>query len=114
MSSNARGSYRMIHAVRGLGAGLAIAVLTLGLPAAAQTDAFMAECQQGSSAPDPVKSCTCMSGKVTGEMRADAIAAMHSMNTTKGANGGPPDIKSLPANQQKGLEALMAVSGQCR
>jgi len=36
------------------------------------------------------------------------------MNTTKGANGGPPDIKSLPANQQKGLEALMAVSGQCR
>jgi len=104
----------MIHAVRGLGAALAIAVLTLGLPAAAQTDAFMAECQQGSSAPDPVKSCTCMSGKVTGEMRADAISAMHSMNTTKGANGGPPDIKSLPANQQKGLKALTAVSGQCR
>ena len=93
----------------------AAAALVLGLPAAAQTDAFMAECQQGSSAPDPVKACTCMSGKVTGEIRADAIAAMHSMNTIKGAAaGGAPDIKSLPANQQKGLEALMAASGQCR
>jgi hypothetical protein len=89
-------------------------VLMLGLSAAAQTDTFMAECQQGSSAADPVKSCTCMSGKVTGEVRADAIAAMHAMNTTKGANGGAPDPKTFPANQQKGLEALMAASGQCR
>lgn len=88
--------------------------LALGLPASAQNDAFMAECQQGSSAPDSAKACTCMSGKVAGDIRADAIAAMHSMNTTKGANGGAPDVKSLPANQQKGLEALMAASGQCR
>jgi hypothetical protein len=37
------------------------------------------------------------------------------MNTTKGSGAGTaPDIKSLPANQQKGLQALMAVSGQCR
>ena len=93
---------------------IVVAGLALCLPAAAQTDAFMAECQQGSSAPDSAKACTCMSGKVTGEIRADAIAAMHSMNTTKGANGGAPDVKLLPANQQKGLEALMAASGQCR
>lgn len=43
----------------------------------------------------------------------DAIAAMHGMNTTKGANGGPPDPKALPANQQKGLEAVIAAHGQC-
>jgi hypothetical protein len=93
---------------------IVVAGLVLGLPAAAQTDAFMAECQQGSSAADPVKACTCMSGKVTGEIRADAIAAMHSMNTIKGTNRGGPDPKSLPANQQKGLEAVMAAHGQCQ
>jgi hypothetical protein len=51
---------------------------------------------------------------VTGAVRADAIAAMHSMNTTKGANGGPPDPKALPAAQQKGLEAVIAAHGQCQ
>ena len=104
----------MTRGSRGLGAAVAAAVLTLGLSAAAQTDNFMSECQQGSSAADPVKACTCMSEKVTGAIRADAIAAMHSMNTTKGANGGAPDPKSLPTNQQKGLEAVIAAHGQCR
>ena len=80
----------MTYAFRGLAGALATAVLALGFSAAAQTDNFMSECQQGSSAADPVKACTCMSGKLTGAVRADAIAAMHSMNTTKGANGGPP------------------------
>ena len=49
----------MNRAFRGLGFGaaLAIAVLTLGFSAAAQTDNFMSECQQGSSAADPVKAC---------------------------------------------------------
>ena len=104
----------MKRASRGLGVAVATAVLAFGLPAAAQTDTFMAECQQGSSAADPVKACTCMSEKVTGAVRADAIAAMHSMNTTKGTNGGGPDPKTLPANQQKGLEAVIAAHGQCR
>ena len=104
----------MVRASRGLGVALATAVLTLGLPVAGQTDTFMAECQQGSSAADPVKACACMSEKVTGAIRADAIAAMHSMNTIKGTNGGGPDPKTLPANQQKGLEAVVAAHGQCR
>ena len=85
---------------RGLGIAAGAAVLAFGLPAVGQTDNFMSECQQGSSAADPAKACTCMSGKVTGAVRADAIAAMHSMNTTKGPNGGPPDPKALPAAQQ--------------
>ncbi|MBI2737060.1 MAG: hypothetical protein HYX38_11025 [Rhodospirillales bacterium] len=104
----------MISAFRVIGIATAASVLGLGLSAAAQTDNFMIECQQGSSAADPAKACTCMSGKVTGAVRADAIAAMHSMNTTKGANGGPPDPKALPANQQKGLEAVIAAHGQCQ
>ena len=104
----------MTRAFRGFCAAATAAVLFLGLPAAAQTDNFMSECQQGSSAADPVKACTCMSGKVIGGVRADAIAAMHSMNTTKGANGGPPDPKALPAAQQKGLEVVIAAHGQCQ
>jgi hypothetical protein len=104
----------MNRAFRGLGPALVAAVLALGFSAAAQTDNFMSECQQGSSAADPVKACTCMSGKATGAARADAIAAMHSMNTTKGPNGGPPDPKALPAAQQKGLEAVIAAHGQCQ
>jgi hypothetical protein len=104
----------MTRAFRGFSAAATAAVLFLGLPAAAQTDNFMSECQQGSSAADPAKACTCMSGKVTGAVRADAIAAMHSMNTTKGPNGGAPDPKALPAAQQKGLEAVIAAHGQCQ
>ena len=104
----------MTFAFRSLGVAAGAAVLALGFSAAAQTDNFMSECQQGSSAADPVKACTCMSGKVTGAVRADAIAAMHSMNTTKGTNGGGPDPKTLPANQQKGLEAVIAAHGQCQ
>jgi hypothetical protein len=104
----------MTFAFRSFGIAAGAVVLAFGLPAAAQTDNFMSECQQGSSAADPVKACTCMSGKVTGAVRADAIAAMHSMNTTKGANGGPPDAKALPAAQQKGLEAVIAAHGQCQ
>jgi hypothetical protein len=104
----------MTRAFRGIGFAAAAVVFGLGLSAAAQADNFMSECQQGSSAADPVKACTCMSGKVTGAVRTDAIAAMHSMNTTKGANGGPPDPKALPAAQQKGLEAVIAAHGQCQ
>ena len=104
----------MTFAFRSLGVAAGAAVLALGFSAAAQTDNFMSECQQGSSAADPAKACTCMSGKVTGAVRADAIAAMHSMNTTKGTNGGGPDPKTLPANQQKGLEAVIAAHGQCQ
>jgi hypothetical protein len=99
----------MTRAFRGIGIAAAVVVFGLGLPAVAQTDNFISECQQGSSAADPVKACTCMSGKVTGAVRADAIAAMHAMNTTK-----TPDPKALPANQQKGLEAVMAAHGQCQ
>jgi hypothetical protein len=98
-----------------LSIAVAAAGLVLVLSSTSWADDFMAECQQGSSAPDPAKSCTCISGKLTGDVRADAIAAMHAMNTTKGsASGSAPDIKSLPANQQKGLEALMGAVGQCR
>ncbi len=56
----------MIRAFRGIGIAAAAAVIGLGLPVAAQSDNFMSECQQGSSAADPVKACTCMSGQGDG------------------------------------------------
>ena len=103
----------MISALRGLRIAAAMSVLVAGLSSTAWADDFVSECKKGASAADPDKACNCMSDKVTGAVRADAIEGMRKMNATA-ASGGTPDPKTLPANQQKGLEALMSASGQCR
>jgi hypothetical protein len=109
----------MIRRFQGLGAAATIAALALGLSlfglsSIARADDFMAECQMGSSAATPAKACACMSEKVTGPDRVAAIAAMHSLNTTKGPNGDPPDPKALPADQRKGLDAVNDAHRLCR
>ena len=101
----------MISVLRGLRA--AAAVLVAGLSSMAWADDFVSECKKGASAADPDKACSCMSEKVTGAVRADAIEGMRKMNASA-SSGGTPDPKTLPANQQKGLEAVMSASGQCR
>jgi hypothetical protein len=86
---------------------------TLALSSPAWADDFVAECKKGTRAADPDKSCNCMSGKVMGAERADAIAGMRSMNTA--ASGGTaPDPTKLPAAEQAGLRAVMAASEQCK
>ena len=103
----------MMSAFRGLRIAAAASALALGLSSMAWADDFVSECKKGTSAADPDKACNCMSDKVTGAVRADAIEGMRKMNTSAAA-GTAPDPKSLPANQQKGLEAVIGASGQCK
>ena len=103
----------MSGAFRGLRVAAAASVLVLGLSSIAWADDFISECQKGSAAADPAKACTCMSGKVTGESRADAIEAMRRMNVPVTQGAARPDPKTFPAGQQKGLEAVIAAHGQC-
>lgn len=91
----------------------AASVLMLNLSPIAWADDFISECQKGTSAADPLKACTCMSTKVTGSIRADAIEGMRRLNTPVAPGSTPPDPKSLPADQQKGVEAVIAARGQC-
>ena len=103
----------MTRALRGLRVAATAAVLALSLSSIAWADDFIGECQKGSGAADPLKACTCMSGKVAGDVRADAIEAMRRMNVPVAQGGARPDPKTFPAAQQKGLEAVIAAHGQC-
>jgi hypothetical protein len=100
-------------ALRGLSIAAAVSVMALGLASMARADDFVAECKKGTSAADPDKACNCMSEKVTGAARADAIEGMRSMNATA-ASGKAPDPKALPANQQTALQAVVSAGQQCR
>lgn len=103
----------MTHVFRGSCVGAATLLAMLSLSSTAWADDFISECQKGTSAADPLKACTCMSTKVTGSIRADAIEGMRRLNTPVAPGGTPPDPKSLPAAQQKGVEAVIAARGQC-
>lgn len=105
----------MARAFRGLDvvAAAAATMLVLGLSSIAWADDFISECQKGTSAADPLKACTCMSTKVTGAIRTDAIEGMRKLNSPVALGGTQPDPKSLPAAQQKGVEAVIAARGQC-
>jgi hypothetical protein len=93
----------MFRGLLGLGA-----IFVLGLPMrSAWADDFMAECQMASTDVEPAKACACLSEKVTGPVRADAIAALHSLNTSK-------EAKPLPPDQQKGLDAVTTAKRFCR
>jgi hypothetical protein len=96
------------NGLRGL---LAAAVLFACSPAWA--DDFVNECKKGASGGDADTVCTCMSGKVTGATRNDAIAAMQKLNSTRTASGAGMDPKTLPAAQQAGLQAVIAAQSQC-
>ena len=103
----------MNRALRGMRVAAATSVLAAGLASLAWADDFVSECKKGTSAADPDKACNCMSEKVTGAVRTDAIDGMRKMNTIAAA-GTPPDPKTLPANEQRGLEAVISASGQCK
>lgn len=103
----------MIGALRGLCITAAASVVAVGLASMARADDFVAECKKGTSAADPDKACNCMSDKVSGPARADAIEGMRTMNATA-ATGKAPDPKALPANQQTALQAVIGAGQQCR
>lgn len=86
--------------------------MAFALPALAADD-FIAECKKGAAVPDVDKTCTCMSGKITGADRDPAIAGMKKMNASMAPGGTPLDPSTLPADQQKGLQAVMGAQTQC-
>ena len=103
----------MTGALRGLRIAAAASAVALGLASLAWADDFVAECMKGSSAADPSKACNCMSGKITGSERTDAIEGMRSMNAAASGNTAP-DPSKLPAAQQAGLKAVVVAAGQCK
>lgn len=96
------------NGLRGLAA---IAVLVVS--SSAWADDFTDECKKGASSADADKTCACMSGKVTGATRADAIAAMQKITASRASGGSGIDPKTLPAAQQKGLQAVIDAESQC-
>ena len=92
--------------------GLA-AVAILAMSSSAWADDFISECKKGSSSPDAEKTCTCMSAKVTGATRTDAIEAMRKVTASTASGGKELDPKTLPAAQQKGLEAVIDAEAEC-
>jgi hypothetical protein len=50
---------------------------------------------------------------VTGSIRTYAIEGMRRLNAAVAPGGTTPEPKSLPAAQQKGVEAVIAARGQC-
>ncbi len=102
--------YRRMKAIC---AGLLSGSLLLSAPSV-RADDFMDACMMNSGAtPDMAGICSCMSTKVTGPIRADAAAALRKSNQSQAEGGMPLDPSGLPANLQKGLQAVVLAQAQC-
>jgi hypothetical protein len=86
--------------------------MTLSLSFAAAADDFVKECKIGNPGADSDKACNCMSDKITGAGRADAIEAMNKTNTamTKGAAADP---NTMTPKVMKSMEAIMTAQAAC-
>ena len=88
---------------------LVVAVLSVGLPAAAQGDEFMKECMVTASQ----KMCDCISSKVPADQRANAIVGMRKSNASVSVTGNLLDPASLTPNEMQGLNAVVAAQAYC-
>jgi hypothetical protein len=94
------------------GAAFAAALLVLSTPAWA--DDFIDACMLGSDpATDMPKTCACMSGKVPGNVRADAIAALKQSYKSMQDTGTLLDPTQLPPNLMRGLQATVLAQADC-
>jgi hypothetical protein len=84
------------------------------LSTAALADDFIAACMLGSDpATDMPKTCACMSTKVPGNVRADAIAALKQSYKTMQDTGTLLDPTQLPPNLMRGLQATVLAQADC-
>ncbi len=97
---------------RGLRVATAAFALSTGLSFAALADDFLKECKIGNPGPDSDKICTCMSDKITGAGRPDAIEAMNKTNAAL-AKGAQADPSTMTPKVMKGVETVMTVQLQC-
>jgi hypothetical protein len=91
----------------------AIAVVsTVGFSLAAAADDFMKECKIGNPGPDSDKVCTCMSDKIKGADRPDAIDAMKKTNVAM-SRGTAADAAAMTPKVMKSIEAVMTAQVAC-
>lgn len=91
-----------------------VAAALLALSTAARADDFVAACMLGSDpATDMPKTCACMSTKVTGPVRADAIAALRRSYQSMTDAAKSIDPSTLPPNLMRGLQAVVLAQADC-
>lgn len=93
---------------RGLAAA-SLALLALALPAAGQGDEFMKECMVTASQ----RMCTCISGRIPADQRANAIVGLRKSNASVAVSGSLLDPSSLNQNEMMGLNAVVAAQAYC-
>jgi hypothetical protein len=86
-----------------------LALLALGLPAAAQADDFMKECMVTASQ----KMCECIAGRIPADQRANAIVGLRKSNASVAVSGSLLDPASLSQNEMQGLNAVVAAQAYC-
>lgn len=91
---------------------MTVFTLTFGLSFAAAADDFIKECKIGNPGADSEKVCACMSSKITGATRPDAIEAMNKTNIAM-AKGASADLSTMTPKVMKGIEAVMTAQVAC-
>lgn len=97
---------------RGLRITATAFILMTGFSFGASADDFIKECKIGNPGPDSDKICTCMSGKVTGATRPDAIESMNKLNAAM-AKGAAADPATMTPKVMKGAETVMTAQVAC-
>jgi hypothetical protein len=94
--------------------GATVAAALLVLSTTAWADDFIDACMLGSDpATDMPKTCACMSAKVPGNVRADAIAALKQSYKSMQDTGSLLDPTQLPPNLMRGLQATVLAQADC-
>lgn len=92
-------------------AALSAAIAT-GFSFAAVADDFIKECKIGNAGPTADKVCGCMSEKITGSDRADAIEAMNKTNEAM-AKGTAAAASGMSPKVMKSMEVVMGAQVAC-
>ncbi len=91
-----------------------VAAALLVLSTGARADDFTDACMLGSDpATDMPKTCACMSTKVPGNVRADAIAALKQSYKSMQDTGTLLDPTQLSPNLMRGLQATVLAQADC-
>lgn len=94
--------------------GATVAAALLVLSTAAWADDFTDACMLGSDpATDMPKTCACMSTKIPGDVRADAIEALRRSYKSMSDTGTLLDPTQLPPNLMRGLQATVLAQADC-
>lgn len=97
---------------RGLRITATAFVMTVGLSFAASADDFIKECKVGNPGAESDKVCKCMSDKITGADRPDAIDAMKKTNAAM-TQGSSAAAANMTPKVMKSIETVMTAQVSC-